>query len=38
MLIIAALLLVGGNGLLCVGETSVDSGLAALIVRPCRSG
>jgi drug/metabolite transporter (DMT)-like permease len=31
-LIIAALLLVGGNGLLSVGETSVDSGLAALIV------
>jgi drug/metabolite transporter (DMT)-like permease len=31
-LIIAVLLLVGGNGLLSVGETSVDSGLAALIV------
>jgi drug/metabolite transporter (DMT)-like permease len=31
-LIVAALLLVGGNGLLSVGETSVDSGLAALIV------
>jgi drug/metabolite transporter (DMT)-like permease len=31
-LIIAALLLVGGNGLLSIGETSVDSGLAALIV------
>ncbi|MDA3626463.1 EamA family transporter [Saccharopolyspora sp. WRP15-2] len=31
-LIIAALLLVGGNGLLSVGETSVDSGLAALVV------
>jgi drug/metabolite transporter (DMT)-like permease len=31
-LVIAALLLVGGNGLLSVGETSVDSGLAALIV------
>ncbi|WP_433323143.1 EamA family transporter [Spirillospora sp. CA-294931] len=30
--IVAALLLVGGNGLLSVGETSVDSGLAALIV------
>ncbi|MEV0261011.1 EamA family transporter [Streptomyces sp. NPDC050617] len=32
VLIIAALLLVGGNGLLSVGETSIDSGLAALIV------
>ncbi|MFE7114239.1 EamA family transporter [Streptomyces sp. NPDC057654] len=31
-LIIATLLLVGGNGLLSVGETSVDSGAAALIV------
>ncbi|MDJ1138062.1 EamA family transporter [Streptomyces iconiensis] len=31
-LIVAALLLVGGNGLLSVGETSIDSGLAALIV------
>ncbi|MGP4021111.1 EamA family transporter [Saccharopolyspora sp. 5N708] len=32
VLVIASLLLVGGNGLLSVGETSVDSGLAALIV------
>lgn len=32
VVIIAALLLVGGNGLLSVGETSIDSGLAALIV------
>jgi drug/metabolite transporter (DMT)-like permease len=31
-LIIAVLLLVGGNGLLSIGETSIDSGLAALIV------
>ncbi|MER0247190.1 EamA family transporter [Streptomyces sp. HSW2009] len=31
-LIVAALLLVGGNGLLSIGETEVDSGLAALIV------
>nr|WP_289737873.1 EamA family transporter [Streptomyces macrolidinus] len=31
-LVIGALMLVGGNGLLSVGETSVDSGLAALIV------
>lgn len=31
-LIIGALLLVGGNGLLSLGETSIDSGLAALIV------
>ncbi|ADD40666.1 EamA family transporter [Stackebrandtia nassauensis] len=32
MVIVAVLLLVGGNGLLSVGETSIDSGLAALIV------
>ena len=32
VLVIAALLLVGGNGLLSVGETRIDSGLAALIV------
>lgn len=32
VVLIAALLLVGGNGLLSIGETSVDSGLAALIV------
>ncbi|MGH8877071.1 MAG: EamA family transporter, partial [Stackebrandtia sp.] len=31
-LIVAVLLLVGGNGLLSVGETTIDSGLAALIV------
>jgi drug/metabolite transporter (DMT)-like permease len=31
-LIIAVLLLVCGNGLLSIGETSIDSGLAALIV------
>lgn len=31
-MIIAALLLLGGNGLLSVGETSVASGLAALLV------
>jgi drug/metabolite transporter (DMT)-like permease len=31
-LIVAALLLVGGNGLLSVGETRIGSGLAALIV------
>ncbi|GAA4672910.1 EamA family transporter [Streptomyces youssoufiensis] len=31
-LVVAALMLVGGNGLLSVGETTVDSGLAALIV------
>jgi drug/metabolite transporter (DMT)-like permease len=32
VVIIGALLLVGGNGLLSVGETRLDSGLAALIV------
>lgn len=32
LVIVAALLLVGGNGLLSIGETSIDSGLAALIV------
>lgn len=30
--VIATLMLVGGNGLLSVGETHIDSGLAALIV------